>query len=137
MKKIKSLSINVPAGQMPRWALLQRKFFELGGQSATMLEPYLSKEGAIIWPESVKDFQTFAYSNVDNAFEGFQSWPLFYLLGGDASYLQLAKRSYNALTRQFSALKKHNLGIPADQAKKMGSGTLLVEEWFPDLDWMH
>jgi hypothetical protein len=122
---------------MPRWAHLERAYIALADETPEMLAPYLSDAGNIIWPECVKDFQTFAYSNVDNAFEGFQSWPLFYLLGGNARFLDLSRNTYESLTRQFSSLRKGNLGIPHDQAEAMGRDTMLVDEWFPDLDWMH
>ncbi len=137
MKQIKTLTFDQPCAAMPRWALLERAYIDLANKTPEMLTPYLSAEGSIIWPESVENFQTFAYSNVDNAFEGFQSWPLFYLLGGDERFLKLAQETFDALVRQFSSLKKANLGIPDDQAEAMGRDTMLVDEWFPDLDWMH
>lgn len=123
---------------VPQWALLELRLFdELDHSIDLLLTRYLTPEGEIIWPETVKDFQTFAYSNVDNAFEGFQSWPLYYLLGGDRRFLELAKRQLEVLTNQFSHLKKHNLGIDAALAEASGRDTMLVDGWFPDLDWMH
>ena len=46
----------------------------LGQSVDILLDTYLMPDGEIIWPQSVPDFQTHAYGNVDNAFEGFASW---------------------------------------------------------------
>lgn len=123
---------------MPEWAVLERALMARLSQSVDiLLDKYLTPDGEILWPTSVNDFQTYAYSNVDNAFEGFASWPLFYVLGGDRRFLTLAHRQYDALVRQFSRCKKANLGIDPARAALLGRDTMLVDEWYPDLDWMH
>ena len=81
-----------------------------------LLEHYLMPNGEVFWPE-VEGFR--GYGGVDNAFEGFHRWPLFYLLGGDDRFLQLAHRQYDALVAQFS---RYNM---------------LVKEYLPGYDWMH
>ncbi len=137
MNTIPSASFHRPAERIPDWALLERQVLDTLSRAPEMLADYLTPDGEILWPECVPDFQTFAYGNVDNAFEGFQSFPLLYLLGGDDRLLAYAQREYDALARQFSAKKKANLGIPADEAARRGRDTMLVDETFPDLDWMH
>ena len=134
---IPSLRIDRPVEAAPRWASLQREYLALANTAPEVIADYLTPEGEILWPDSVKDFQTFAYGNVDNAFEGFTSFPLLYLLGGDDRILAYAQRQYDVLTAQFSTKRKKNLGIPPDIAEKMGRDTMLVDEWFADLDWMH
>ena len=134
---IPSVSFRKPAAEMPAWALLERQVLDVLSRAPEMLSDYLTEDGEIIWPECVKDFQTFAYSNVDNAFEGFHSFPLLYLMGGDDRLLSYAQRQYDALTRQFSSKKKKDLGIPEEEAARLGRDTMLVDGLFPDLDWMH
>lgn len=137
MNRIPSVSFRKPASEMPDWALLEQQVFAVLSKAPGMLADYLTEEGEIIWPECAPDFQTFAYSNVDNAFEGFHSFPLLYMLGGDDRLLKYAQKEYDALIRQFSSLKKKDLGIPEEEAARLKRDTMLVDECFPDLDWMH
>ena len=137
MNNIPSHKIDRPAASIPRWADLERRYLALAGTAPEMLADYLTPEGEIIWPECVPDFQAYAYGGVDNAFEGFASFPLLYLLGGDDSILAYSHRQYDALTAQFSKIRKKNLGIPRDVAERLGRDTLLADEYYPDGDWMH
>lgn len=137
MKSIPSATFHKPAESMPGWAYLELQALSTLSRAPEMLKDYLTGDGEIIWPECVKDFQTFAYSNVDNAFEGFQNLPLLYMLGGDDSLLAYSQHEYDALVRQFSSRRKHDLGIPEEEAERLGRNTMLVDECFPDLDWMH
>lgn len=129
---------NAP-GSMPRWAVLERDYLRLASTAPQMLKDYLTPEGEIIWPECAPNFQTFAYGNVDNVFEGFQSFPLLYLLGGDARLLDYSKKEYAALVRQFSGKMKtrNNLATPNETTSGEKRNTMLVDGIFPDLDWMH
>jgi hypothetical protein len=118
-----------PAPTMPEWAILERSLIALMNRSEDLLlEHYLQPNGEIFWPE-VEGFR--GYGGVDNAFEGFHRWPLFYLLGGDDRFLQLAAKQYDALVAQFSRYKKTDSPFPA------GRDTMLVREYLPDYDWMH
>ncbi|MCU6709594.1 hypothetical protein M6D81_12870 [Paenibacillus sp. J5C_2022] len=131
------IRIMEPAATMPEWALLQRSLMTLMNDSVhLLLDNYLTPEGEYFWPD-IEDFQTYAYSNVDNAFESFHSWPLFYLLGGSSRFLSLAHRQHDVLLRQFSRLKKKDLGIDEAYAALTGRDTLIVNEYLPDIDWMH
>ncbi|MBT3375074.1 MAG: hypothetical protein HN742_41125 [Lentisphaerae bacterium] len=135
---MKTVVARTPTSTVPEWAVLERRLIALLNESVDiLLDNYLTPEGEIFWPESVRDFQTYAYGAVDNAFESFSSWPLFYILGGDRRFLTLAQRQYDALVQQFSRCRKTKLGIDEGRAMALGRNTLLVDEWFPDLDWMH
>jgi len=134
---IPSVSINKRATTMPQWALLERQALSILSRTPDVICKMLTPEGKFYWPECIKDFQTFAYGNVDNAFEGFGNLPLLYMLGGDDSVLSFAQKEYEALVDQFSHVKKEELGIPREQAEAMGRDTMLVDETFIDMDWMH
>ncbi|NLC42712.1 MAG: hypothetical protein GX783_00345 [Clostridiales bacterium] len=86
--------------------------------------------GEVFWPDK-EGFQ--AYGGVDNAFEGFHSWPLFYLMGGDKKFLALAQRQFDVITEQFSRYKRKS----SDFEDGSGRETMLVKEYLPDMDWMH
>ena len=137
MSEIPSAFFRKPVSSMPKWAMMERQVLDTLSRAPHMLADYLSPDGGILWPESVKDFQMYASGNVDNAFEGFQSFPLLYALGGDDSLLPYAQREYDALVNQFSSKRKASLGIPRDVAARMGRDTMLVDECIPDQDWMH
>lgn len=114
---------------MPEWAVLERNLIDLMNQSEDIiLEHYLRPNGEIFWPD-IPGFR--GYGGIDNVFEGFHRWPLFYLLGGDDRFLQLAQKQYNTLVAQFSRYKAPGSRFPE------GRDTLLVKEYLPDYDWMH
>ncbi len=126
---IPKIAVKKPAPAMPEWAILERSLIALMNQSEGLLiENYLMPNGEIFWP----DIEGFGgYGGVDNAFEGFHRWPLFYLLGGDDRYLELAQRQYEVLIAQFSRYK-----VPGSTHPE-GRDTMLVKEYLPDYDWMH
>jgi hypothetical protein len=127
--KIPKITTHQASATMPEWAVLQRSLIALMDQSEDMiLEHYLLPNGEIFWPD-VEGFR--GYGGVDNAFEGFHRWPLFYLLGGDDRWLELAQRQYDVLVAQFSRIKV------AGSSQPPGRDTLLVQEYLPDMDWMH
>ena len=128
-RTIPRITARKPAASMPEWAILERSLIALMNTSEDLLlEHYLMPNGEIFWP----DIEGFAgYGGVDNAFEGFHRWPLFYLLGGDDRFLELAQRQYDVLVAQFSRYKKSGSQLPA------GRDTMLVQEYLPDFDWMH
>ncbi len=126
---ITTITASEPAAGMPEWALLQRALFSLLNESEQIiLEHYLKPDGEIFWPD-IPGFV--GYGGVDNAFEGFHRWPLFYLLGGDERWLGLAQRQYEVLVAQFSRYRRPGSSHGA------GRDTLLVSEYLPDMDWMH
>ena len=135
--KIPSVTIRSRSASMPCWALLERQAFATLSRTPEILKKLLTPDGKFYWPECIKDFQTFAYGNVDNAFEGFGNLPILYLLGGDDSLLAFAQKEYDALVEQFSSVKKTEIGIPREQAEAMGRDRMMVDGTFIDMDWMH
>jgi hypothetical protein len=128
-RPIPRLAARQPAAAMPEWALLERSLISLMNQSEDFLRRhYLRPDGEIFWPD-IEGFR--GYGGVDNVFEGFHRWPLFYLLGGEDRYLDLAQRQYEVLVAQFSRYKVPGSKLPE------GRNTMLVKEYLPDYDWMH
>ena len=87
-----------------------------------LLEKYVRKDGTIMWP-TTENFASI--DGLDDAYESFHNWPLFYLLGGDDKFLDLSLKEWNAITAQFS---------------KYGSGhghPMVVKEYEQGYDWMH
>ena len=75
--------VRKPASAMPLWAVLERQLIALMNHSEDFLrQHYLQPDGRIFWPD-LPGFR--GYGGVDNVFEGFHRWPLFYLLGGEDS----------------------------------------------------
>lgn len=116
---------------MPRWAILERDYLRLCSSAPEMLKDYLTPEGKIFWPE-IEGFHGFG--GVDNVFEGFQSFPLLYLLGGDDSLLEYSRHEYRTLTEQFNEIPNPNA---SPELKAMGRGNMLVDGLLPEYDWMH
>lgn len=128
-REMPRINAHRPAAAMPEWAVLERSLIELMNQSEDFLRRhYLKPSGEIFWPD-IEGFR--GYGGVDNAFEGFHRWPLFYLLGGEDRYLDLAQGQYEALLAQFSGYKVPGSKLPE------GRNTMLVKEYLPDYDWMH
>lgn len=126
---IPHIRVHQPGSSTPSWAVLQRQLFDLMNHSEDIiLEHYLTPDGEIFWPD-VDGFV--GYGGVDNAFEGFHRWPLYYLLGGADRYGELAQRQYDTLVRQFSNVRRPNSPHPP------GRDTMLVDDYLPDFDWMH
>ena len=112
-----------PVGSPPAWALLQRDLIDRMNRAAPiLLEKYVRADGTILWPPS-PDFQS--VDALDDAYESFHNWPLFYLLGGDQKILALAHKEFEAITKQFT---------------RYGTGQgypMVVKEYQPGYDWMH
>lgn len=128
-REIPKIAVHRPSPSMPEWAVLERSLIALMNRSEDIiLENYLKPNGEIFWPD-IEGFR--GYGGVDNVFEGFHRWPLFYLLGGDDRFLDLAQRQYDVLVAQFSRYKVSGSRFPE------GRNTMLVREYLPDYDWMH
>jgi hypothetical protein len=87
-----------------------------------LLEKYVRPNGEIMWPVS-EDFQSI--DGLDDAYESFHNWPLFYALGGDKKLLDLSIKEYNAITRQFARYDSGH-GHP-----------MVVKEYEQGYDWFH
>ncbi len=115
---------NLYMSDVPAWALLQRQLFDVLDRSAApLLEKYVRPNGWIKWPPGV--VQKGSIDGVDDAYESFHNWPLYYLLGGDAKYLAYSHKEFDAITAQFSQIDT-GAGYP-----------MLVKEYQPGYDWMH
>jgi len=114
---------DAPFIQPPDWAVLERSLISLMDQSAEpLVQKYVRPDGTILWPTS-EDFSSI--DGLDDAYESFHNWPLFYLLGGDARFLEYTHREWEAITRQFAKYDSGH-GHP-----------MVVDEYEQGYDWMH
>jgi hypothetical protein len=117
------VNADAPFIQPPEWALLERSLIDLMNQSAApLLEKYVRPDGTILWP-TIEEFSSI--DGLDDAYESFHNWPLFYLLGGDSSFLDHSHRQWEAITRQFARYDSGH-GHP-----------MVVKEYEQGYDWMH
>ena len=80
--------------QPPEWAVLQRQLIDQINTSVDVfIEKYLKDDGS---------FRYNCWGKLDDSYETFHNWPTFYALGGDARFLPLAKRQWEAITRHFA-----------------------------------
>ena len=107
----------------PHWAILQRRLFDaIEEASPKVLERYTKPDGNLLWPPS-PDFQSI--DALDDCYESFHNWPLFYLLGGSDRFLADAQREFEVITEEMS---------------RYGSGhgyPMVVKEYQPGYDWFH
>ena len=76
-------------GAPPAWAIMQRELMDLMGKAVPMaVERYSERGGALYWADCVDDF-----------YELYHNWGLFYAMGSDEEVLDLALRGWNAITR--------------------------------------
>ncbi|MCE2450545.1 MAG: hypothetical protein J4F35_19975, partial [Candidatus Latescibacteria bacterium] len=82
----------------PKWALLQRQLFAAIEDAAPQaLDRYTQPDGSLLWPPS-PDFQSI--DALDDCYESFHNWPLFYLLGGSDRFLTDAQREFDVINEQ-------------------------------------
>ena len=114
---------NEPFIQPPEWALLERSLIDLMDDSVEpLLERYVRPDGTILWP-TTDDFQSI--DGLDDAYESFHNWPLFYALGGADKLRDLSQRQWEAITRQFA---RYDCGH---------GHPMVVKEFEQGYDWMH
>ncbi len=117
------IEADVPFITPPRWAILERSLIDLMNESIEpVMERYVHGDGSTMWPPT--DEMT-NFDGLDDAYESFHNWPLFYLLGGDERILELSQREYNAITLQFTRYDSGH-GHP-----------MVVKEYEQGYDWMH
>lgn len=120
---MKWITATEPIHMPPLWAILERKLFDLMNEAyLPVMEKYVREDGSVLWP--VKDDHT-GVDALDDAYESFHNWPLFYLLGGDDVYLELSHKEFEAITRQFSRYET-GFGHP-----------MAVKEYEQGYDWFH
>ncbi len=110
-------------GSPPNWALLQRRLFDAIEDAAPqVLERYTHPDGRLFWPPS-PDFQSI--DALDDCYESFHNWPLFYLLGGSDRFLADGQREFDVINEQMS---QHGTGH---------GYSMVVDEYQPGYDWFH
>ena len=107
----------------PEWATLQRQLIEKMNRAAPqVLKKYTRSDGTLMWPSN-PDFTSI--DGLDDAYESFHNWPLFYMLGGDAQFLTDAHAQFDRITRDMARYNTGH-GYP-----------MVVKEYQPGYDWFH
>ena len=85
-------------GVPPKWALLQRLLFDhMARAGVAFVGRYTRPDGTLIWRDHWSGMD-----GSDDGYESFASFPLFYALGGSEQIHELARRQWDAVTRQFT-----------------------------------
>ena len=107
----------------PEWATLQRQLIEKINRAAPqVLKKYTRSNGTLMWPPN-PDFTSI--DGLDDAYESFHNWPLFYMLGGDAQFLTDAHTQFDGITRDMARYNTGH-GYP-----------MVIKEYQPSYDWFH
>ncbi|WP_127582526.1 hypothetical protein [Paenibacillus koleovorans] len=107
----------------PLWAIMQRQLIELMNDTMeVVLDKYVHPDGSLKWPVS-DAYQ--GIGSLDDTYESFHNWPLFYALGGADKFKASSFRQWEAITRQF---EKVNTGFGHPK---------IVKEYEQAYDWMH
>jgi len=102
-------------GNVPEWALLQRKLFDLLDDAAIeFADRYTRDDGTLIWRESWAGMD-----GADDPYEGFMHMPLYYALGGSRDVYLRSRLIYDSLTWQWTEYGQ------------------LEKEFTAYYDWMH
>jgi hypothetical protein len=108
---------------VPDWARLERTLIdEMNAAVDPFLDRYVNEDGTVMWPPA-DDYV--GMDAVDDAYEGFHNWPLFYVLGGGEHVLERAREEWEAITEQFAEIPT-GLGHPQ-----------IVREYQQGHDWFH
>ena len=106
-------------GPAPEWAVLQRRLIDAVNEAAPLhLEKYTEPGGVPYYAD-----------DVDDLYEMFYNWGLFYALGGREELLTLALQEYNAVTRFCDD------GIVSRRHPRFGQQ--LHNEYYNDTEWHH
>lgn len=110
-------------GRAPRWAELERTLIDRMNASAEpLLAKYVHPDGTILWPTTPDHTGIDA---LDDAYESFHNWPLFYMIGGDDRFLAWSQKEFDAITRQFG---RYDCGH---------GHPMVVNEYEQGYDWFH
>lgn len=120
MLKIKA---NLPFYEPPEWALLERRLIDLMNDAVDpLVAGYIRSDGEIKWP--TKENHT-GIDALDDMYESFFNWPLFYVIGGHEKFKELAHKEFEAITKQFARYDT-------------GTGYKMIEkEYEQGYDWFH
>ena len=107
----------------PAWAVLERELIDkMNAAGPQVLQKYTRADGTLLWP-TTPNFQSI--DGLDDAYESFHNWPLFYMLGGDAQFLVDADTEFDVITTDMT---------------RYGSGhgyPMVVKDYQPGYDWFH
>ncbi len=107
----------------PTWAVLERQLIDkMNAAGPEVLQKYTRPDGTLFWPTS-PELQSI--DGLDDAYESFHNWPLFYMLGGDTQFLADADREFDVITEDMA---------------RYGSGydyPMVVKDYQPGYDWFH
>ena len=107
----------------PEWAVLERELIDkINDAAPKVLKKYTRPDGTLYWPNH-PEFQSF--DGLDDAYESFHNWPLFYMLGGDAQFLVDAQNEFEVITKDMT-----NYGSGHDYP-------MVYKEYQPGYDWFH
>lgn len=82
----------------PSWCLLQRHLLSTMAEAGRwFFHRYTRADGTLVWRQRWPGMD-----GSDDAYESFQSFPLLYLLGGDAEMLDLGRRGWEGATWLFT-----------------------------------
>jgi len=121
---MKRISAKKSQADLPLWATLERRLIDVIDDSTDIvMEKYVRPDGSIMWPPVEEGFESI--DALDDAYESFHNWPLYYMLGGAEKFLKLSHFEYDAITKQFARLSSGH-GHP-----------MVVDEYEQGYDWMH
>ena len=107
----------------PEWAVLERELIDkINDAAPKVLKKYTRPDGTLYWPNH-PEFQSF--DGLDDSYESFHNWPLFYMLGGDAQFLVDAQNEFEVITKDMT-----NYGSGHDYP-------MVYKEYQPGYDWFH
>jgi hypothetical protein len=93
-----TVTASVPVVDPPRWALLERRLFELLDRAWREFEQtYCDPDGRLRY-----DGRMHFRDGVDDFYEPFFNWPILYRLGGSTEILEAAKKHWEGVTRQMT-----------------------------------
>jgi len=82
----------------PAWALWERYILDTTSRLAVeFVERYTRPDGTLIWRDEWPGMD-----GSDDGYESFFNFPLLYALGGDEAVDEIARREWEAITRQFT-----------------------------------
>ena len=82
----------------PTWALWQRRLIDVMNEAGgAFVERYTRADGTLDWRADWPGMD-----GSDDAYESFYTFPLFYALGGDERYCELARKHWEAVTWQWT-----------------------------------
>ena len=82
----------------------------------------MRKDGSLLWPTR-DDFTSI--DGLDDAYESFHNWPLFYAMGGAEKFKAISLHEWEAITRQFT---RYDCGY---------GHRMVVKEYEQGYDWFH